>query len=55
MELSSCCEAPIIEEYQADLLNFSDDDYDLKVPVRVCSKCGAVLSGEEPRRPGEFH
>ncbi|MCF8566795.1 hypothetical protein LLE49_18910 [Alicyclobacillus tolerans] len=43
MELSRCCGAPIVVEVRSDLPNFTDDDYDLKVPFRVCSKCGAVL------------
>lgn len=55
MELSSCCEAPVIKEYHADLLNFTDDDYDLKIPVWVCSRCGAVLNGEGTQRQEEFH
>ena len=45
--------APVIEEHEDDLLNFSDDDYDLRVPVRVCSKCGAAVSGKEARYPRE--
>ncbi len=43
MEISSCCGAPVTVEYQSDLPNFTDDDYDLKVPVRICARCGAVM------------
>ncbi len=43
MEVSSCCGAPLMVEIQSDLPNFTDDDYDLKVPIIVCSICGAVI------------
>jgi len=43
MELSRCCGAPIVVVVRSDLPNFTDDDYNLKVPFRVCTKCGAVL------------
>jgi len=44
MDISGCCGAPIVTEYQSDLPNFTDDAYDFKVPVKVCSKCGAVVA-----------
>jgi hypothetical protein len=43
MELSRCCNKPIVVELRSDPSNFSDDDYDLKIPFRVCSECGAIL------------
>lgn len=43
METSECCGAPIAIEFENDTTNFSDDDYDLKIPVRVCSMCGARI------------
>ena len=43
MEISSCCHAPIQVEYYTDSPHVVDDDYDLKVPVWVCSICGAVI------------
>jgi hypothetical protein len=42
-EVSSCCGAPLIRRMQSDPSNFSDDHYDLQVPVWVCSKCHAVI------------
>lgn len=53
MEMSSCCGAPIVIEYQSDTTNFSDDEYDLKVPVQVCSLCGVVIS--KKLLPREFN
>lgn len=44
MEISSCCGAPVIVEYQSDVPHCSDDEYDLKVPVWLCSLCGAVIT-----------
>ena len=43
MEQSRCCGAPIIVEVRPDLPNFTDDDYELKVPFRICSVCGAII------------
>lgn len=43
MEVSSCCQAPIHVEYFTDSPHVTDDDYELKVPVWVCSICGAVI------------
>lgn len=48
MEVSSCCGAPIIVEYQTDV-HYSDDDYELKVPVWVCSTCGAVVKDKRSK------
>lgn len=53
MEISSCCGAPVIMEHQSDLSNFTDGEYDLKVPARVCSKRGAAVNGKETRHPRE--
>lgn len=44
MDLSSCCGAPVVVEFVSDSPNFTDDNYDLKIPIRVCSLCGKVLS-----------
>ena len=49
MEVSSCCGAPLNVEFQSDVPNFTDDDYDLKVPVFVCSICGAVIQGVDTK------
>lgn len=43
MEQSRCCGAPIVVEIRPDLPNFTDDDYELRVPFQVCSKCGATI------------
>ena len=43
MGISSCCGAPLVVEFHSDTTNFSDDDYDLKIPVWVCSMCGAIM------------
>lgn len=43
-EVSSCCGAPLVSRVLSDPTNFSDDDYDLKVRVWVCSQCHAVVS-----------
>ena len=51
VELSSCCGAPLTVEYQSDATNFTDDDYDFRVPVKVCSKCGAVVDESDVRPP----
>ncbi len=52
MELSSCCGAPVTVEFVSDDSNFSDDEYELKVPVRVCSLCGKVQSSNLPGERG---
>lgn len=50
VRLSTCCGAPLVTRFRSDTPNFTDDDYDLKVPVRVCSQCGKE---EVPaRQPG---
>lgn len=54
VELSSCCGAPVTVDYLSDPINFADDEYDFRVPVRVCSKCGAVID-ERDVRPPEGH
>lgn len=46
MEQSRCCDAPVVVEVRPDLPNFSDDEYELRVPFRVCSKCGAIIIEE---------
>lgn len=43
MVVSSCCGAPIRKEFRSDLPNWTDDDYDLQIPVWVCSQCGAIV------------
>lgn len=47
MEVSSCCGAPLISRFELDPTNFADDDYELVVKVRVCSKCNAVMNLRE--------
>lgn len=49
MEISGCCGAPVILEFQSDTPHCADDEYDLKVPVWVCSICGAVI--KDIRKP----
>jgi hypothetical protein len=43
MEVSSCCQAPVLVEFYTDSPHVTDDEYELKVPVWVCSICGAVI------------
>ncbi|MCF8565090.1 hypothetical protein LLE49_10230 [Alicyclobacillus tolerans] len=43
MKRSHCCHAAVDTVIQSDLSHLSDDDYDLKVPFRVCSNCGRIL------------
>ncbi len=50
MGISSCCGAPLVVEFHSDTTNFSDDDYDLKVPMWVCSMCGAIVDRESSAR-----
>jgi hypothetical protein len=52
MEVSSCCGAPIVVERWSDLPHVTDDEYDLKVPVWVCSLCGQLVGEQNlPRGP----
>ncbi|WP_019153710.1 hypothetical protein [Robertmurraya massiliosenegalensis] len=48
---SSCCKAELLKSSRTDLFHGADDDYDLRVPVLTCSKCGhqemLVFSGEK--------
>ncbi len=38
--ISWCCNAKIKVEFHEEYYYCSDDDYPLKVPYLVCSKCG---------------
>lgn len=38
--VSKCCNAKIKVEFREEYYHGSDDDYPLKVPVLVCTKCG---------------
>ncbi len=51
VQFSSCCGAPIVVEHWSDLPNYTDDAYDLKIPVWVCSVCGREVyeNSGEPR------
>jgi hypothetical protein len=41
--ISDCCHAAVTIDLLSDPCNFSDDEYDLKIPFRVCSNCGCIL------------
>jgi Fe2+ or Zn2+ uptake regulation protein len=55
MTVSNCCGAATKVEYRPDRPFVYDDQYDLQVPVLVCTKCGKVigLDSNEAREDGE--
>lgn len=55
VKLSRCCGAPIIVEVRSDLPNFTDDEYDLQIPFRICSRCGAIIINDSFQGREDVH
>ncbi|WP_158318952.1 hypothetical protein [Robertmurraya kyonggiensis] len=47
---SNCCQADLLKSSTIDYFHGADDDYELKVPVMICSQCESseqlVFSGQ---------
>ncbi|GAX89056.1 YgiT-type zinc finger protein [Effusibacillus lacus] len=42
MEVSECCNKELRLDYRIEYLHGKDDEYELKVPVWVCTQCGKI-------------
>ena len=59
MTISQCCGESTKMEYRPDLPHVYDDEYDLRVPVYIYTKCGKITElqsiedkGDRPEQAG---